>query len=662
MSLDALNRYVDRLKPQQQRIGTVIAVLSGNYGRIVLDDGTHVTALLNDTVSDGEQVICFRPSGSSRWQALALPRRDSNEQGVLTGGDTDTLTTRKPIAFSGTEIASGILWAWHAWNDWQGVFEVQVAELADKSDASTVGITTGCNFLTIDNPGTYYGRVRSVSISGARSAWTDWVQVDYGGGAAFIDKVFNPRLMAVYDTITEGISDAASGDALYIPAGVYMEDLSVTQDLVLVGWQGGRDENRIAGTITVSGSGTGLKLYNLNLENQDAPILIADASDNMSVKFYDCVLEYVATTESVGLDLTSATSSFTMEMYYSQALEGAGCTISTEMALAGYIILWQSAIHWDSVSHAPGLLVDYVWANFSYVGGSLSGSATYLGMESFVGSHSSWSGPKTFNTNLRFRDLADVPGYIGQAGLVATVNATEDAIEFTTGGSGVSGGGDITTLRPIHTPRWYVDGPLSAAIEVDGVWRVSENMEISSVLMYLFDTGSSSSTIVDVDVSGDSGASWSTLFTTQANRPQILGGATTRVATSTPDIIWLYQGDLLRMSVDQAAVGARGLSLQIEGEVLYMQKYIYNISLASADTEYSQALPAGMRKLAFRARTNQEVRYAFETGKVAGPTAPYATLKAAYEYFDENIVAASETLYLASSVAGVVVEVEVWAP
>lgn len=55
---------------------------------------------------------------------------------------------------------------------------------------------------------------------------------------------------------------------------------------------------------------------------------------------------------------------------------------------------------------------------------------------------------------------------------------------------------------------------------------------------------------------------------------------------------------------------------------------IYNVTCTSANTEYSQALPPNVRSFAVQPRTAVDVRMAFVTGKVAGSTAPFFTLKA----------------------------------
>ena len=87
---------------------------------------------------------------------------------------------------------------------------------------------------------------------------------------------------------------------------------------------------------------------------------------------------------------------------------------------------------------------------------------------------------------------------------------------------------------------------------------------------------------------------------------------------------------------------------------------VYNVTLTSADTEYSQALTANTREFRFRCRTWFPVRYAFVTGKVATPTTPWLTLPAGSDYWADNANLAATTLYLAADEAGVIVEIEEW--
>lgn len=88
---------------------------------------------------------------------------------------------------------------------------------------------------------------------------------------------------------------------------------------------------------------------------------------------------------------------------------------------------------------------------------------------------------------------------------------------------------------------------------------------------------------------------------------------------------------------------------------------LYNKTLTLADTEYSQAIPASIKQITIQARTAADIRIAFVTGKVATPTAPYLTLKAGAVYSVSGLdIGNATTVYLASSTAGTVVEIEVF--
>lgn len=86
----------------------------------------------------------------------------------------------------------------------------------------------------------------------------------------------------------------------------------------------------------------------------------------------------------------------------------------------------------------------------------------------------------------------------------------------------------------------------------------------------------------------------------------------------------------------------------------------YNIDLTSANTEYSQALSANTRAIEFTNRASNDLRFAFTTGKVAGPTAEYFTLRAGQYYYKENLNLSSKTIYFASANAGDDVELLTW--
>lgn len=87
---------------------------------------------------------------------------------------------------------------------------------------------------------------------------------------------------------------------------------------------------------------------------------------------------------------------------------------------------------------------------------------------------------------------------------------------------------------------------------------------------------------------------------------------------------------------------------------------VYNVTVTDNSTEYSQAIPDGTKILCFHCRDGSVLRYAFVTGKVATPTAPYMTcLDNEFESYS-GILTDNLTLYLATPTSGKVVEIICW--
>jgi hypothetical protein len=118
-------------------------------------------------------------------------------------------------------------------------------------------------------------------------------------------------------------------------------------------------------------------------------------------------------------------------------------------------------------------------------------------------------------------------------------------------------------------------------------------------------------------------------------------------------------GDLGTVAIDQTIPGTTN---KVVADVATATPTVYNVTCTLANTEYSQALPANCRMFEFQARTDVDIRFAFVTGKVATPTAPYMSLKAADYYWSPaiNQGASLSTLYVGSSTAGTVVEIIAW--
>ena len=88
---------------------------------------------------------------------------------------------------------------------------------------------------------------------------------------------------------------------------------------------------------------------------------------------------------------------------------------------------------------------------------------------------------------------------------------------------------------------------------------------------------------------------------------------------------------------------------------------LYNVTMTNINTEYSQALPANTKMFEFGCReTGFDVRYAFETGKVAASTQPYKTLPAGVIKTVDRLNLSSVTIYIACSTAGKIMEIEAW--
>lgn len=95
---------------------------------------------------------------------------------------------------------------------------------------------------------------------------------------------------------------------------------------------------------------------------------------------------------------------------------------------------------------------------------------------------------------------------------------------------------------------------------------------------------------------------------------------------------------------------------------------VFNLTLTDANTEYEQELSKGTKYFSVQCRTAFDMRIAFETGKVAASTAPYATIKTGQVYNAPEKMGwswtsatdAVATVYLASSEAAVVAEIIAW--
>ena len=122
------------------------------------------------------------------------------------------------------------------------------------------------------------------------------------------------------------------------------------------------------------------------------------------------------------------------------------------------------------------------------------------------------------------------------------------------------------------------------------------------------------------------------------------------------------QLDTLEVSVDAVKTAVDAVKTSSDLGVA-TTPYIYNVTMTLADTEYSQALPAGCKAYALSVQdgdATKNFRYAFVTGKVATPTAPFVKCLCTDVPYAENLNLTAATLYFACSEAGKVMQIEAW--
>ncbi len=86
-----------------------------------------------------------------------------------------------------------------------------------------------------------------------------------------------------------------------------------------------------------------------------------------------------------------------------------------------------------------------------------------------------------------------------------------------------------------------------------------------------------------------------------------------------------------------------------------------NVTLTAADTEYNVQLPLGTKHFSIQNRSAVVTRFAFETGHVATPTAPYTSIKSGGAYNSPEKFSGRQTVYLGTADAtSPVVEIIAW--
>jgi len=109
--------------------------------------------------------------------------------------------------------------------------------------------------------------------------------------------------------------------------------------------------------------------------------------------------------------------------------------------------------------------------------------------------------------------------------------------------------------------RWQTDGALSSANDFNGVYYIPDNYAITGSIVWLRKPPTSGSVIVDVQYSGDYGASWTSIY---SSLPTLTTGS---YLFSTPDVLTLSTGTLLKANIVNHGTGASTVSINLIGTV-----------------------------------------------------------------------------------------------
>ena len=84
---------------------------------------------------------------------------------------------------------------------------------------------------------------------------------------------------------------------------------------------------------------------------------------------------------------------------------------------------------------------------------------------------------------------------------------------------------------------------------------------------------------------------------------------------------------------------------------------VYNKTMTSANTEYSQALPNGCAAFTVKCRGNYDIKLCFTA---AGSGTTYVTVPAGSAYYEQVVSAYQVTLYFQCATASQVTEIVYW--
>jgi len=104
----------------------------------------------------------------------------------------------------------------------------------------------------------------------------------------------------------------------------------------------------------------------------------------------------------------------------------------------------------------------------------------------------------------------------------------------------------------------HIEGSLATVSGVGNNIIIPRNCTLEKAIMYVEDTGDSSSTIIDINKNG------TTVYTTQGNRPTVAYDSVSHLDDGdTPDVTSLSANDIITIDLDQVAPGSSGLDVVV---------------------------------------------------------------------------------------------------
>ena len=585
MSFKDFQKALDIANPRTLVSGVVRTVLPNQRGRVELSNGPVLeNVVLPDNARLNDSVLLFRSPNDNTWQVVLTGKQDTLGA-TLSDPASTFVAVPEHIRWFG--IYDKVVISWYVWPKFRGVFEVQFATQEDRSDALTWAVTSGG--MTVFNPGSLSVisfRIRSINEYYVTSDWTDWRTVNINslrqesasGGLDGEIAVWQDNEVLGDDRLrwdgnhvyiasqrVNGILSNLSHHGSTITGATLTQEFTLPEDAEITFLRLALSENKTYDIL--------LKLMVNDVEQfasqipQRAETTLV-ATGNVSVLPTDTceiVLEAINTNDNPHMFYTRWESPFNED---ETAL--AAAVYYTVSGTPEYLTLAADRIAFNGDQALEPITDDVVLevggsplleiGHHDHSGGVMGAEVDALDLVTAETDTDKTLKPDGLGgvewDSVTFLNLSDTPAaYAGQANRVVAVSPFETGLVFTTG-------------TPPDDPvaavsyRWFVDGPLAGADETDGVWRAMESFQITAISMYLLDTGSAGSTIVDVERSSDGGQIWTTLYTTPALRPEIPAGQLDRRASTVPDVQQIASGDLLRLRIIQTATSARGLTVQ----------------------------------------------------------------------------------------------------